>query len=122
VLCDQLPNSSDGVQQTGRRFMVNQAYHLNGGILTQCASDLPQVRRTRPWKGQLHDIKTMNRRYLGHTRPIDAIVDDQHFALGMQCRCDGRLQRGSAGSRQQDSGIVAVRGESLTQQFADTAL
>jgi hypothetical protein len=79
-----LTNGSDGVQQTGRCLMMDQTHHLDGGILTQRAIDPLQVGRTRPGKGQLHDIKTMNRCHLGHARAVDTVVDDQHLALGMQ--------------------------------------
>src|SRR5262245_13044347 len=122
MLFDDLPNGSHGVQQTSCRLMVDQAYHLDGGILTQRAIDLSQLRRTRPWRGQLYDIKTMNRCHLGHARPIDTVVDDQHFALGMQRRCDGRLQRRSSRARQEYGGIVIMGGESMTQKVSDTAL
>jgi hypothetical protein len=57
----------------------------------------------------------MNGGHLRHARPVDAVVDDEHFALGVQRGCDGGLQGGRPGAGQQDSCVPFRRGERPTE-------
>jgi hypothetical protein len=60
-------------------------------------------------------VEAVDRGYLRHARPIDAVIDDEHFALWVQRGGDGGFEGGCSGAGEQHRRIVAVWRKGPTQ-------